>query len=98
MYRMEIRCSNNQAEVFAILKALEYIRTTQTNEEDKAVTVHTDSMTTLDSLNNTNIHTFLIEEIRQIRQKTHAHARTHTHICPMKRHVYSLEFAPSGLL
>jgi ribonuclease HI len=66
MYRMEIRCSNNEAKAFAILKALEYIQTTQTNEEDKAVTVYTDSMTTLDSLNNTNIHTFLIEQIRQI--------------------------------
>jgi ribonuclease HI len=55
MYRMEIRCSNNQPKTFAILKALEYVQTTQTNEEDKAVTVHTDSMTTLDLLNNTNI-------------------------------------------
>jgi ribonuclease HI len=52
-----------------VLKALEYVQTTQTNEEDTAVTVHTDSMTTLDSLNNTNIHTFLIEQIRQIVHK-----------------------------
>jgi hypothetical protein len=37
----------------------------QTKEEDKAATVHTDSRTTLDSLYNTDIHTFLIEEIRQ---------------------------------
>jgi ribonuclease HI len=66
MDKMEIRCSNNQAEAFAILKALEYIQTTQTNEENKALTVHADSMTTLDSQNNTNIHTFVIEEIRQI--------------------------------
>jgi ribonuclease HI len=65
MYKMDTRCSNNQAEAFAILKTLEYIQTTQTNEEDKAVTVRTDSITTLDSLNNTNIHTFLTEEIRQ---------------------------------
>ena len=47
------------------LKALEYIQTTQINEEEKAPTVHTDSRTTLDSLYNTDIHTFLIEEIRQ---------------------------------
>jgi ribonuclease HI len=53
---MDNRCFNNQAEAFAILKALEYIQTTQTNEEDKAVTVHRDSRTTLDSLNNTDIH------------------------------------------
>ena len=39
MYRMDTRCSNNQAEAFAILKALEYIKTTQTYEKDKAVTV-----------------------------------------------------------
>jgi ribonuclease HI len=65
MYRMYPRCSNNQAEAFAILKALEYIQTTQTNEEDKAVTVHSDSMTTLDSLINTDIHILLTEEIKQ---------------------------------
>jgi ribonuclease HI len=66
MYRMDTRCSNNQVEALAILKALEYIQTTQTSEEDKAVTVHTDSRTTLDSLNNTDIYTFLTEEIRHI--------------------------------
>ena len=64
-YRMDTWCSNNQAEAFAILKALEFIQTTQTNEEDNAVTVNTDSMTTVDSLINTDIHTFLTEEIRQ---------------------------------
>jgi ribonuclease HI len=42
------------------------MHTNYSNGEDKAVTVHTGSMTTLDSLNNTNIHTFLTEEIRQI--------------------------------
>jgi len=65
MYRMDTRCTNNQAEAFAILKALEYIQTNKANEEDKEVTVHTDSRTTLDSLNNANKHTYLIEEIRQ---------------------------------
>jgi ribonuclease HI len=34
-------------------------------EEDKTITVHTDSMRTLDSLFNTDKHTFLTEEIRQ---------------------------------
>jgi hypothetical protein len=34
MYRMDTRCSNNQTKTFAILKALEYVQTTQTNEED----------------------------------------------------------------
>jgi len=65
MYRMDTRCTNNQAEAYAILKALEYIQTTVTNEEDKAATVHTDSRTTLDLIYNTDIHKFLIEEIQQ---------------------------------
>jgi ribonuclease HI len=65
MYRMDNRCSINQAEALAILKALEYIKSTQPKEEEKAITVHTDSMTTLDSLLNTDKHTFLTEEIRQ---------------------------------
>ena len=30
MYRMDPKCTNNQAEAYAILKALEYIQTTQT--------------------------------------------------------------------
>jgi ribonuclease HI len=34
MYRIDSRCSNNQAEAFAILKALEYIKSTQTKKED----------------------------------------------------------------
>jgi ribonuclease HI len=66
MYRMDTGCTNNQAEAFATLKALEYVQNDQGNdEEDKVVTVHTDSRTTLDSLYNTDKHTFLIEEIRQ---------------------------------
>jgi hypothetical protein len=40
MYRMEIRCSNNQAKAFVFLKALEYIQTNQTNEENKAYRQH----------------------------------------------------------
>jgi len=65
MYRMNTRCTNNQAEAFAILKALEYIHTKLDNEVDKVTTVHTDGMTTLESLNNTYKHTFLTEEIRR---------------------------------
>ena len=56
MYRMDTRCTNNQAEAYAILKALEFIQTTITNEEEKAATVRTDSRTTLDSIYNTDIH------------------------------------------
>ena len=65
MYRMDARCTNNQAEAFAILKAVEYVQINKENEEDKVATVHTDSRTTLDSLNNADKHTFLTEEIRE---------------------------------
>ena len=62
---MDARCTNNQAEAFAILKALDYVQINKENEEDKVATVGTDSRTTLDSLNNADKHTFLTEEIRQ---------------------------------
>jgi len=65
MYRMDTRCTNNQADAFAILKALDDVQTEQENKEDKIVTVYTDSRMTLDSLNNTDKHMFLTEEIRQ---------------------------------
>jgi ribonuclease HI len=55
-YRMDTSCTNNQAEAFTILKALEYLQTKQENEEDKTATVYTDSKTTLDSLYNTEKH------------------------------------------
>jgi hypothetical protein len=65
MYRLDTSCTNNQAEAFATLKALEHVQTNLENEEHKVATVHTDSRTTLESLHNTNKHTFLTEEIRQ---------------------------------
>ena len=43
--------------------ALQYTENIQT--EDKTATVYTDSRITMDSLKNSNIHTFLIEEIRR---------------------------------
>ena len=46
-----------------ILRSLEYTENTQTT--DKSVTIYTGSQTTLDSLQNNNIHTYLIEKIRQ---------------------------------
>jgi ribonuclease HI len=65
MYRMDSGCTNNHAEAFTILKALEYIQNNQRNkEEDKVVIVHTDTRTTIDSLYNMDKHTFLTEEIR----------------------------------
>ena len=62
---MDAKCTNNQAEAFAILKALDYVQINKENEGDKVATVHTDSRTTLDSLNDAVKHTFLTEEIRQ---------------------------------
>ena len=62
---MGTRCANNQAEAFAILKALDDAQTEQGNKEDKIVTMYTGSRATMDSLNNADKHTFLTEEIRQ---------------------------------
>ena len=61
--RLNKSCTNNQAAQLAILKELRHTETMQTT--DKAVTIYTDSLITLDSLRNGNIHTFLIEEIRK---------------------------------
>ena len=62
-YRLNTRCTINQAEQLAILKSLEHTLNIQT--EDKTATVYTDSRITLDSLKNKDIHTSLIEEIRR---------------------------------
>jgi len=63
MYKMDTRCTNNQAEAFAINKAMEYDQTDLENDVDKVTTDYTDSRTTLESLHNMNKHTFLTEEI-----------------------------------
>jgi hypothetical protein len=57
-YRLNKRRTNNQAEQLAILKSLEYIENIHTT--DTSVTIYTVSQTTLDSLQNNNIHTYLI--------------------------------------
>ena len=44
----------------AILKALEYIEDKQTS--DKTATIYTDNQTTLEKIQNSNIHTYIIEE------------------------------------
>jgi len=62
-YRLDSKCTNNQAEKLAILRSLEYVEKLQTSE--KEATVYTDSQTTLDSLKNIKIHTSLIEKIRR---------------------------------
>jgi len=57
-YKLNARCTNNQAEQLAILKALQH--TVNIYAEVKTATVYeyTDSQMTLDSLKNTNIHNF----------------------------------------
>ena len=69
--RLNKSCTNNQAEQLAILTALKHTKKMQTTE--KTVTIYTDSPITLDSLRNSNTHTFLIEEIwKQINKMTTA--------------------------
>ena len=62
MYRLNGRCSNNQAEQFAMLKALECIRNRQ--EVGKTIIVYTDSRITLQLLTKHKRHTYLIDKIR----------------------------------
>lgn len=65
-YRLSDKCSNNQAEQFAILKAL--MRLTDIDHlpnNKKLAAIHTDSRITLDALANPNNHQHLIETIRQ---------------------------------
>ena len=66
MYALHNRCSNNQAEQLAIVKALEKIGKLHNNDNiPRTATVHTDSRITLQSLKNTKNHNYLIEEIRK---------------------------------
>jgi ribonuclease HI len=59
-------CSNNQAEQLALVKALETIIELKIAENiPRKVTIHTDSRITLHSLQNSNNHRHLIEEIRR---------------------------------
>jgi ribonuclease HI len=61
-YRLNGRCSKNQAEQLAILKALENIKYLETN--DRTVQISTDWRITIESLKNRKNHTHLIEKIR----------------------------------
>jgi ribonuclease HI len=63
---LDIRCSNNQAEQLAIIKALETIGSVNTTEiNPSTATIYTDSRITLDSLQNANNQAYLIEEFRK---------------------------------
>jgi len=64
--KLEVRCSNNQAELVAIHKALEEIELLK-RERISPLTaiIYTDSRVSLDSLRNAKNHSFLVEEIRK---------------------------------
>ena len=65
-FKLDNRCSNNQAEQLAITRALEAIDTISTEESNpRTATVYTDSRLTIDSLRNPDNHAYLIEEIRR---------------------------------
>jgi ribonuclease HI len=62
-YKLNIKCTNNQAEQLAILKALQY--TVNIHGAVKTATVYTDSRITLVCLKNNGIHGAVVEKIRQ---------------------------------
>jgi len=62
-YKLNGRCSNNQAEQMAIIKAPENLKCWETN--DKTALIFADSRITLESLKNRKNHTYLIERIRK---------------------------------
>jgi ribonuclease HI len=62
-YRLQNHCSNNQAEQIAILKSLEQLPS-MAGQTNRIVAIYTDCKVTLALLKNNNIHSFLIEEIR----------------------------------
>jgi ribonuclease HI len=65
-FKLENRCSNNQAEQLAIVKALEVIESQQENHnEHRTAVIYTDSKITLDSIRSAKNHNHLIEEIRK---------------------------------
>jgi len=65
-YKLHERCSNNQAEQVAILRALEQIKYIQLAEDaEKILVVDTDSRVALDTLQNINKHYILIGNVRK---------------------------------
>jgi len=65
-FRLGNRCSNNEAEQLAIVKALEAIETIDIPENSpRTIDIFTDSRITLDLLQNANDHSYLIKEIRK---------------------------------
>jgi len=64
-FRLNQRCSNNQAEQLAIVKALDLINYLEiADNKPRTIGVYTDSRITTDCLKNASNHNYLIEEIR----------------------------------
>jgi ribonuclease HI len=65
-FKLDNKCSNNQAEQLAILKALEKLEVLNKQGINALeTTIYTDSRVTLDLLQNYNKHGFLVEKIRK---------------------------------
>jgi len=65
-YKLAEKCSNNQAEQFAIVKALIQLRSMHTIQGSQRTTaIHTDSQITLEALANPRNHQSLVESIRK---------------------------------
>ena len=65
-HKLHNRCSNNQAEQMAIVKALQAIETIKTsNNAPLTIMIHTESRINLESLKNMKNRKHLIEEIRK---------------------------------
>ena len=76
-YTLHNRCSNNQAEQLAIVKAFDKLGKLHINYNiPKTATVHTDSRITLQSLKNAKNHNYLIEEFRKIAVALKKHSWT----------------------
>jgi ribonuclease HI len=64
--KLDNRCSNNQAEQLAIVKAQEAVESLHNKViHPHTATIFTDSRVALDSLRNVNNHAYLVEEIRK---------------------------------
>jgi ribonuclease HI len=65
-FRLDDRCTNNQAEQLAIVKALEVMEMQQViHDENRTVVVYTDCRITLESVRNAKNHNHLVEQIRK---------------------------------
>jgi len=64
-FRLNHRCSNNQAKQLTIVKALDLINYLEiADNKPRTIGVYTDSGITIDCLKNASNHNYLIEEIR----------------------------------